>query len=144
MKRFNRSLILFMATLTSVALLAFGQESFAAKAGDERTNRATIQAARPSPWQPAVIVKSPPTLSVAAPSGNTLRLVYVPNEGWRFADRAIETKANRTALASAAIPQPQEDSASDQPLTVFIDGPSGYTYVWMRWKFVGRITDPKH
>jgi hypothetical protein len=29
-----------------------------------------------------------------------------------------------------------------QPLTVFIDGPSGYTYVWMRdegWKFVGRI-----
>jgi hypothetical protein len=35
----------------------------------------------------------------------------------------------------------------DEPLTVFIDGPTGFTFVWMRdagWKFVGRVVDQKH
>jgi hypothetical protein len=32
-------------------------------------------------------------------------------------------------------------------MTVFIDGPTGFTYVWMRdqgWKYVGRLADRKH
>lgn len=151
MTRFNRSLNLLLATATTATLLTLDHDSFAAKGGDcsgaQQTKPAANQAAAPSPWQPTVIVKSPLTLSVAAPSGGTLRLVYVPNEGWRFADRAAEPTAKRTALSSNIMPNAQEDSASDQPLTVFIDGPSGYTYVWMRnegWKFVGRITDQKH
>jgi len=35
-------------------------------------------------------------------------------------------------------------SGDDVPLTVFIDGPSGFTYVWNRddgWKCIGRFVD---
>jgi hypothetical protein len=151
MTRFNRSLNLVLATVTSATLLTLEHDSFAAKgrdcSGAQQSKPAASEAEAPPSWQPTVIVKSPLTLSVAAPSGGTLRLVYVLNEGWRFADRAAEPTAKVTAVTAAVTPNAQEDSASDQPLTVFIDGPSGYTYVWLRdegWKFVGRITDQKH
>ena len=38
----------------------------------------------------------------------------------------------------------KEATPADEPLTVFIDGPSGFTFVWDReggWKFVGKIVD---
>ena len=39
---------------------------------------------------------------------------------------------------------PKEATPGDEPLTVFIDGPSGFTFVWYResgWKFVGKVSD---
>jgi hypothetical protein len=49
----------------------------------------------------------------------------------------MATSHLRIALTTAASAVP-----SAEPLTVFIDGPSGYTFVWTRegaWKFVGKI-----
>jgi hypothetical protein len=40
--------------------------------------------------------------------------------------------------------QTEPESEAGQPTTVFIDGPTGYTYFWtpeIGWKFVGRVTD---
>jgi hypothetical protein len=46
--------------------------------------------------------------------------------------------------SKAPAPAAKEAVSGDEPLTVFIDGPSGFTYVWNRdggWKFVGKIAD---
>ena len=43
-------------------------------------------------------------------------------------------------------PAAKEAVLDDEPLSVFIDGPSGFTFVWNRdggWKFVGKVTDRK-
>jgi hypothetical protein len=51
-------------------------------------------------------------------------------------------------VAPVSAPQPAADSGLDEasckPMTVFIDGPTGYTCFWSRergWKFVGRLTE---
>ena len=86
----------------------------------------------------------PWTVFIDAPTRSTFRLVYVPDEGWKFADRAVGHKATVAALIPTAMSRSDEGSAADEPLAVFIDGPTGFTYVWMRdtgWKFVGRVAD---
>jgi hypothetical protein len=93
---------------------------------------------------------APLTLFIEDPSGNPLRLVHVRGEGWRHASggKAVDRAADplqKTALSSTTPSQTTDAlSPADEPLTVFIDGPSGFTYVWLRdagWKFVGRIAD---
>lgn len=89
---------------------------------------------------------TPLTLFIEAPTGNTFWLICVPTEGWKFAYRAAGPKPIEAALTPTAMPPSDESSAADEPLTVFIDGPTGFTYVWMRdagWKFVGRVADSK-
>jgi hypothetical protein len=116
------------AVLTGVALAAITQVSFAAR--DVRA--------------------SPPTLYMEDASGNPFRLVQVEGAGWKYAegwkspDRASGWLFRKTASSSAQAPIAKAAVANDEPLTVFIDGPSGFTYVWYRdtgWKFVGKIAD---
>ena len=54
------------------------------------------------------------------------------------------------AAAQGGVPVDDLDATAngatpdDEPLTVFIDGPSGFTFVWDRegrWKFVGKIAN---
>jgi hypothetical protein len=83
------------------------------------------------------------TLFIQPPAGTTMRLTYSPNEGWR-SSRAAGGTTQVAAIANEAASQPGVETQLDQPMTVFIDGPSGYTYFWipdMGWKFVGRLTD---
>ena len=112
------------AVLTGLALAAITQVSFAA---------------------------SPPTLYLEDPSGNPFRLVQVEGAGWKYAegwkspDRAGGWLFRKTAASSTTqAPIAKAPVADEEPLTVFIDGPSGFTYVWYRdtgWKFVGKIAD---
>ena len=117
------------AVLTGLALAAITQVSFAAR--DVRA--------------------SPPTLYMEDASGNPFRLVQVEGAGWTYAegwkspDRASGWLFRKTAASSITqAPVAKAAVADEQPLTVFIDGPSGFTYVWYRdtgWKFVGKIAD---
>jgi hypothetical protein len=149
MKRSNRWVGFFVATLTALTLLTFGPITHAAAGGkcpDPVPMNTPV-----TPHAPALqkkqtaIANSPLTLFVEAPTGGTLQLVYRPNEGWKVADAAApKPKLAEAHLTPTAAAPPDEDSAVNQPLSVFIDGPTGYTYVWIRdkgWKFVGRITD---
>ncbi|MEM5370570.1 hypothetical protein V4C53_31640 [Paraburkholderia azotifigens] len=86
--------------------------------------------------------RNPLTLMIQSPAGGAVRLTYVPDDGWK-ADQAVTV-----ARAAVSVPQPDADPALDEatrkPMTVFIDGPTGFTYFWSRehgWKFVGRLTD---
>jgi hypothetical protein len=92
--------------------------------------------------QTAGAAASPLTLVVQSASGGTSRLTYVENDGWRLDDPDASLKPGEVRLTPVAT-QPEEPGAK-QPLTVFIDGPSGFTYIWVRdegWKFVGRIAE---
>ena len=92
--------------------------------------------------QTAGAATSPLTLVVKSASGSTSRLTYVENDGWRFDDSDASLKPGEVRLTPVTT-QPVEPGAK-QPLTVFIDGPSGFTYIWVRdegWKFVGRIAE---
>jgi hypothetical protein len=87
---------------------------------------------------------SPLTLLVQSPAGSTLRLTYIQDDGWTFDDRDASFEPTEGRFTPAGVSPQKEDTIVSHPLTVFIDGPSGYTYVWVRdqgWKFVGRITN---
>ncbi|CDY79237.1 hypothetical protein BGLT_01932 [Caballeronia glathei] len=85
---------------------------------------------------------APLTLNLEAPSGGTVQLVYRERDGWSFGGAAVQPQRVATSLPAARA-TPDEGAEADKPLTVFIDGPTGYTYVWVAdqgWKFVGKVT----
>ncbi len=94
---------------------------------------------------------SPLTLYIEDASGNAFRLVHVQGTGWKYAeghksvDRSDRSLFHQIAFGSKTLPRAANAAIpSGEPLTVFIDGPSGFTYVWNRdegWKFVGKVAD---
>ena len=97
--------------------------------------------------QPISVGGGPLTLTVKTPSGGTSSLTYVDQDGWRLDDSDARLKPNEARLTPASAEPQQEASAAERPMTVFIDGPTGFTYVWVRdqgWKFVGRLSDRNH
>jgi len=90
---------------------------------------------------------SPLTILISSPTGNQSRLVFSADDGWRFhpggsADRADGILSPAVvATTSRALPN-LEQPAIERPLTVFVDGPTGYTFIYVLnegWRFVGRI-----
>ena len=62
-------------------------------------------------------------------------------------DNAGSSLFRKTAFWSmTSAPVAKDVVQSDEPLTVFIDGPTRFTYVWSRdggWKFIGTLSDRK-
>ena len=120
MVRIRKSVVALALVSISVTPAAFGQ---------------AIGAATDNAPSPSAANRLPRTLFISAPRGGTVRLIYVPDDGWSFANGAIGSKAAMAAL-----------TPTEKPLAVFIDGPTGFTYVWIGetgWKFVGRIVDER-
>lgn len=86
---------------------------------------------------------APLTMLVEDPAGNRVRLTHVPGSGWKYESaRRAASPLRKTALQSA--PAATSDGDDSTSLTVFIDGPSGFTYVWNRdkgWTFIGKLVD---
>ncbi|RZF24985.1 hypothetical protein EVC45_35940 [Paraburkholderia sp. UYCP14C] len=94
--------------------------------------------------QPADSGKDPLTLTLQTPSGGTSRLTYVNEDGWRLEDHGVPLKPDEARITPASTERQQEAARSERPMTVLIDGPTGFTYVWVvdqGWKFVGRLSD---
>jgi hypothetical protein len=131
-----------LAALTGLAFAAITQVSYAAY---------ETQAAGLEPRHDGR--GSPLTLYMEDPSGNAFRLVRIEGSGWKYAEgwkspnRAGNSLFRKMAFWSTTpAPVVKETLTNDEPLTVFIDGPSGFTFVWNRdggWKFVGTITDKR-
>ena len=131
MKYSTRFVRLFIAATATLTLATFAR-TCAAAGGVECADGVQVEPAAASPL----------TLVVQSASGGTSRLTYVENDGWRLDDPDASPKPGEVRLTPVAT-QPEEPGAK-QPLTVFIDGPSGLTYIWVRdegWKFVGRIAE---
>ena len=96
--------------------------------------------------------RSPLTLYVEDPHGKVLQLVYVEGTGWRY-EREQSRNNSGTSLfrkiafwSATSAPVAKDVVQNDEPLTVMIDGPTGFTYVWSRnggWKFVGGLSGRK-
>lgn len=152
MKRSNRSPRLLIAALISVTGATFCPLTFtgSAAAADcpkaRPTGAAATHAAPMTSGQHYGTHSSPLTLFIDPPTGRTFRLIYSPGDGWRFADRAVGPRPTEASLTATPTPRSEDSLGADEPLTVFIDGPTGYSYVWMRdagWKFVGRVAEQK-
>jgi len=84
------------------------------------------------------------TLLVQSPTGSAVQLTYAAHDGW-IADptTAVAERVGRVDV-SHSTGDPGFDQPPGKPLTVFIDGPTGFTYVWSQgrgWKFVGRLAE---
>lgn len=147
MKGSNTAARLLLATLTIVTLVTCDRVALAATTGDSpdaiQVKAVATRNAPAKHEQETAITHSPLTLLVQSPGGSTLRLTYIQDDGWKLDDRDVSLERTEGRVTPTAASQ-QEDGIANRPLTVFIDGPTGYTYVWIRdhgWKFVGRITD---
>ncbi|MDR6539465.1 hypothetical protein [Variovorax soli] len=102
-------------------------------------------------FPPRKAQSAPLTLLLSGPAGEHSSLVYAADSGWRMqpgwnvkADAADGSRLTPAALATAPQP-PAEAPALVRPLTVFLDGPTGFTFVYVAdegWKFVGQIANP--
>ena len=147
----------FSVVLTGLALAAIAQVSYAAAdvasetqiAGLMGTGQSTPATALAGPRRAGS--GSPFTLYVEDPNGNTFRLVRVEGGAWKYAeggrspDRGDNWLFRKTGFGSTTpAPAPKDAVPDEEPLSVFIDGPSGFTFVSNRdggWKFVGKVTD---
>jgi len=75
-------------------------------------------------------------LYLRGPGGEPAQLVRVSGVGWTYTGKVTSSDDGDAALRSASsISTPMQG-----PLSVFIDGPTGYTFVFIQdagWKFVG-------
>jgi len=79
------------------------------------------------------------TLSLQKPDGNSLELAYFSGCGWKYLGSAGATVSlHKTAASTATTP------AKPNPMSVFIDGPTGFVYSWTsegKWEFIGSVTE---
>jgi NAD(P)-dependent dehydrogenase (short-subunit alcohol dehydrogenase family) len=83
MVRIRKSVVAIALVSISVTPAAFGQ---------------AIGAATDNAPSPSAANRLPRTLFISAPRGGTVQLIYVPDDGWSFADGAIGSKAAMAAL----------------------------------------------
>jgi len=140
-----------------IVLAAMTPISYAARY--DATQIQTTGSAQPVQHAPATALAelrsanqgSPLTLYLKDSNGKAFRLVQVPGIGWRYADgwKSSGRKRNSPFQKTAFAANPRATAANEsvvheEPLTVFIDGPSGFTFVWNQdqgWKFVGKLAN---
>jgi len=102
---------------------------------------------------PAKAQGAPLTLLLSGPKGEHSTLAYSADTGWRMqqgwnakaADAGSKTRLTPVAFPVAAPEPPAEAPALARPLTVFLDGPTGFTFIYVPdegWKYVGQIANP--
>jgi hypothetical protein len=86
------------------------------------------------------------TLRLEGAQGESLRLAYFAGCGWKYLAVNREGVAaagfSHTSFASRRAPDGSVLATREDPMTVFIDGPTGYTFAWTAesgWKFVGQL-----
>lgn len=135
---------MFMA----IALLALGAASeFSVAAASADNAEAAISADMTMSGVRPIGIDEPLTLMLQTPSGGTSKLTYADKDGWRLDELGAKLGPADARLTHASAEPQKEPSEAERPMTVFIDGPTGYTYVWTRdqgWKFVGRMAGHNH
>jgi len=134
--------------VTLVAFAAFGcaadDPSSAQKAASIAATLPAMNAANAGVTPHCDARSAAHTLSLQDPGGAALQLAYVPGCGWQYLGDSTKNSA-----MSAMQPISASHAAGDQPenpLAVFIDGPTGYAFAWTReggWKFIGHVDEHK-
>ena len=95
---------------------------------------------------PAETRNAAPTIFLSGPGGDRLTLVRSADDGWRLQAgwNAESPGWSQAALAAVEAPPFAGQQALERPLTVFVDGPTGFTFIYVLdegWKFVGRVVE---
>lgn len=135
----------------AAAFGAMSSTAFAVSNEEPVSNIATeaVVPNAPTPCvNPASAGKGQLTLLVQPPSGSAVRLSYAASDGWSADPSTTVTEQVSNRVGNVDVSHTASDPGFDQPpgkpMTVFIDGPTGFTYMWSRergWKFVGRLTE---
>jgi hypothetical protein len=96
--------------------------------------------------QTALAPTSAPTILLSGPGGERFTLVRSTDDGWRLQPgwNAEGNGWGTAALAAVGAPSIAAQQTLARPLTVFVDGPTGFTFMYVLdegWKFVGRVAD---
>jgi hypothetical protein len=100
-------------------------------------------------WSSAVLAQGTLAIRLSGPLGDRSTLVYSADAGWRMhAGWSAEDRAGpaRSLVAAAGTSGMVVEGRPglEQPSTVFVDGPTGYTFIHVPeegWKFVGRVAE---
>jgi hypothetical protein len=139
----------------SAIVVAFALASCAA---DELTTEQQIAALAPAPptmsavsgsEQPPCTGRQSHALLLEDSDGKQFQLVYVLGCGWKqmSAGKTGDAGVARPAMSLTPISASHAETpaaTSADPMAVFIDGPTGYTFAWTAeggWKFVGYLSD---
>jgi len=92
---------------------------------------------------------SVPTIMLSGPTGDRLTLVHSPDAGWQLQagwtrGQPRDSPRSTQAVYSDVRSEADNQSVLERPLTVFVDGPTGYTFIYLLddgWRFVGQVAD---
>jgi hypothetical protein len=96
---------------------------------------------------------STPTIMLSGPKGDPLTLIHSPDGGWQLQAGWPSQQQEYFARSADAVFSEVDSSQTDaqqvveRPLTVFVDGPTGYTFIYLQdegWKFVGQVARRNH
>ena len=95
---------------------------------------------------PAETQDAAATIFLSGPSGDRFTLVRSADDGWRLQAgwNTEGTGSSKAVLAAVGAPQVAAQQTLERPLTVLVDGPTGFTFIYVLdegWKFVGRVAD---
>jgi hypothetical protein len=125
----------FALARTAATLAAFALASCAA---DDLTEQPATSAATSEPCSGQQPTQ---TISLEDAQGHSFRLAHFSRCGWKYiSDRA----ESGPTLSFAPVAESRADTPSDNPLAVFVDGPTGYTFAYTQdtgWTFVGHVTN---
>jgi hypothetical protein len=113
-------------TRTLVAIAAFALAGCAA----DDTSAASAQ-------QPCAGQAPTQTIFLEDAQGHSFRLAHFSQCGWKYLPGREEGRLSFSPVAAS-----QADTPDENPLSVFVDGPTGYTFAYIPdagWKFIGQI-----
>ena len=91
---------------------------------------------------------SVPTIVLSGPKGDRMTLVHSADGGWQLQSGWATGQQDDTPRPTETVYSDVRSSEADdlpvleRPLTVFVDGPTGYTFIYLLdegWKFVGQV-----
>jgi hypothetical protein len=118
---------------TVVAIAAFALASCAADDLTATTDQ-----------QPCAGQEPTQTISLEDAQGQSFRLAHFSECGWKYISNRDESEPTLGKLSLSPVAESRADTPYEDPLAVFVDGPTGYTFAYVQdtgWKFIGQVTN---
>jgi hypothetical protein len=125
----------FARARTVATLAAFALASCAA---DDLTEQTQTSAATTEPCSGQEPTQ---TIFLEDAQGHSFRLAHFSRCGWKYISDRDDSGPK---LSFAPVAESRAAAPNDDPLAVFVDGPTGYTFAYTQdtgWKFVGHIAN---
>ena len=96
--------------------------------------------------QPCAGQEPTQTIFLEDAQGQSFRLAYFSECGWKYISNRDDSEPTLGRLSFSPVAESHADTPTADPLAVFVDGPTGYTFAYVQdtgWKFIGQVTNDK-